>query len=74
MPKRILVCLDGSRLSDQIVPRLAEVATPRSTEVVLFRGKYGGVTGVSKNTPWSMLHRGKGQNLRKTSQNAGNRD
>lgn len=60
MAKTILVCLDGSDLSEQILPHVAEMATPGSTKVVLFKvlpETIGGATGVSQKTPASMQQR-----------------
>jgi len=60
MPKRILACLDGSDLSEQILPHVAQIVTPGSTKVVLFKvlpESIGGATGVSQKTPSSMQHR-----------------
>lgn len=60
MARRILVCLDGSSLSEQILPRVAEMATSGSAKVVLFKvlpESIGGATGVSQKTPLSMRQR-----------------
>jgi nucleotide-binding universal stress UspA family protein len=60
MFKRILVCLDGSDLAEHILPHVAEIATPGSTQVVMLKvvpETIGGVTGVSQKTPASVQHR-----------------
>lgn len=54
MPKGILAGLDGSDLSEEILPYVAQMATPGSTKVILFKvlpESIGGAAGVSQRTP-----------------------
>ncbi len=60
MFKKILVCLDGSNLAEQILPYVTEMALQYSTKVVLLRvipAKVEVATGVSKQTPLSVEER-----------------